>query len=235
MPSRHPDLDRLVEVMATLRTHCPWDREQTHRSLMPYLVEETCEVVEAVEGLPDGTVAGAGPAGRHLREELGDLLLQVVFHAQVASEPDDGFDIDDVAAGICDKLVARHPHVFAAEDAPDDLNDVWEQRKALEKRRTSALDGIPERLSALSRASKIIGRTRSHRVPLRLPTERIDAPSVGAEILALVARAQASGIDAEQALRDTIRGLESEVRSAETTSPVENTAAETTSAETRPT
>lgn len=215
MPQPHSELDRLVEVMATLRTECPWDREQTHRSLVPYLVEETCEVVEAVEGLPDGTVSEAGPAAGHLREELGDLLLQIVFHAQLASESADGFDIDDVAGGICDKLIARHPHVFAAEDAPDDLNDVWEQRKAREKGRTSALDGIPDRLSALSRASKIIGRARSHRVPLDLPTNEIDAPALGAEIVALVARGQASGIDAEQAVRDAVRGLESDVRTAE--------------------
>lgn len=215
MPQGHPELDRLVEVMAVLRTQCPWDREQTHRSLVPYLVEETCEVVEAVEGLPGGTVAGSGAAAQHLREELGDLLLQVVFHAQLASESDDGFGIDEVAAGISDKLIARHPHVFAAEDAPSDLNDVWEQRKAREKGRTSALDGIPDRLSALSRASKIIGRARSHRVPLELSTEAIDADTVGQEILALVARAQASGIDAEQSVRDALRGLESDIRVAE--------------------
>ena len=184
---------------------------------MPYLVEETCEVVEAIEALPAGTVAGAGPTAAHLREELGDLLLQVAFHAELASEAEDGFDIDDVAAGIVDKLVARHPHVFAAEDAPADLNGVWEQRKAAEKGRTSALDGIPERLSALSRASKIIGRSRSHRVALDLPADGIDAGTVGREILDLVARAQASGIDAEQAVRDAVRGLESEVRAAETT------------------
>lgn len=214
--SRHPELDRLVEVMATLRADCPWDRQQTHRSLVPYLVEETCEVVEAVEALPAGTVAGAGPAAAHLREELGDLLLQVVFHAELASESADGFDLDDVAAAVADKLVARHPHVFAAEEAPADLNEVWERRKAQEKGRTSALDGIPDRLSALSRASKIIGRSRSHRVPLQLPADEVDASTVGREILALVARAQAHGIDAEQAVRDVVRDLESEVRAAET-------------------
>lgn len=184
---------------------------------MPYLVEETCEVVEAVEELPDGTVAKAGDATAHLREELGDLLLQVIFHAELASESADGFDIDDVAAGIADKLIARHPHVFAEEDAPADLHGVWEQRKAQEKGRTSALQGIPERLSALSRASKIIGRSRSHRVPIELPADDIDAATVGAEILALVARAQAHGVDAEQAVRDAVRGLEAEVRLAETT------------------
>jgi XTP/dITP diphosphohydrolase len=213
---RHPQLDRLVEVMAILRQQCPWDRQQTHRSLVPYLVEEACEVVEAVEGLPEGTVAGGGPAGAHLKEERGALLLQVVFHAELASENPNGFDIDDVAAGIADKLIARHPHVFAAEEAPADLHGVWEQRKAREKGRTSALQGIPERLSALSRASKIIGRSRSHRVPLELPAEEVDAEAVGAEIIGLVARAQAHGIDAEQAVRDAVRQLESDVRSAET-------------------
>ena len=215
MNARHPELDRLVEVMSTLRAQCPWDRQQTHRSLVPYLVEETCEVVEAVEGLPDGTVAGHPGQGGHLREELGDLLLQVVFHAELASEVDGGFDIDDVAAGIADKLIARHPHVFAAEEAPTDLHGVWEQRKAVEKGRTSALEGIPERLSALSRASKIIGRSRSHRVPLDLPTDEIDAARIGAEMITLVARAQASGIDAEQVVRDAVRDLEAAVRHAE--------------------
>jgi uncharacterized protein YabN with tetrapyrrole methylase and pyrophosphatase domain len=216
---RHRELDRLVEVMATLREQCPWDRQQTHRSLVPYLVEETCEVVEAVEALPVGTVAGAGPEAAHLREELGDLLLQVVFHAELASEAEGGFGIDDVAAGIADKLIARHPHVFAAEEAPTDLHGVWEQRKAVEKGRTSALDGIPERLSALSRASKVIGRSRSHRVPLDLPADAIDADALGAEMVALVARAQASGVDAEQAVRDAVRDLEAQVRSAESAPP----------------
>jgi XTP/dITP diphosphohydrolase len=213
--SAHPELERLLAVMETLRARCPWDAEQTHRTLVPYLVEEACEVVEAIEGLPEGTVAGAGPAGEHLAEELGDLLLQVVFHAQIASESPAGFDLEDVAAGISDKLIARHPHVFAAEQAPADLHGVWERRKAREKGRTSALDGIPERLSALSRASKIIGRSRSHRVRLDLPTEQVDARTVGAEILHLVARAQASGVDAEQAVRDAVRELEGDVRSAE--------------------
>ena len=104
----------------------------------------------------------------------------------------DGFDIEDVAAGIADKLVARHPHVFAEAEAPEDLHGVWEQRKAIEKQRSSALDGIPEQLSALSRASKIIGRARSHRVPLELPTEEIAADDLGAQIVDLVARAQAA-------------------------------------------
>lgn len=202
---RHPQLDRLIAVMDRLRAECPWDRAQTHESLVPYLVEETCETVEAIEsGDP-----------RHLREELGDLLLQTVFHAKLASEAPDGFDIDDVAAGIADKLVARHPHVFAGEQPPEDLHGVWEQRKAREKHRSSAVDGIPEQLSALSRGAKIIGRARSHRVRVELPTEEVTAEEIGTQILALVARGQAHGIDAEQATRTAVRRLESTVRTAE--------------------
>ena len=203
--SRLIQVERLVAVMDRLRRDCPWDAEQTHLSLLPYLVEEACEVVEAVEtGTPDD-----------LREELGDLLLQVVFHARLATEEPSAFDLDDVAAGIADKLVARHPHVFAAEDVPADLHASWEQRKAVEKGRSSALEGIPERLSALSRASKVVGRTRSRRVPLPLPDEPVTATEVGEQVLALVARAQASGVDAEQATRSALRRLEGRVREAE--------------------
>lgn len=210
--SAQRELGRLVEVMATLRAGCPWDRQQTHRSLVPYLVEETCEVVEAIEALP-GNPPGA--AVEHLREELGDLLLQVVFHAQVASEQPGGFDLEAVAAGVCDKLIARHPHVFADEGPPSDPHGVWEQRKAREKGRTSSLDGIPQRLSALSRAGKIISRARSHRVPVDLASEPVTAAAVGAQIVELVARAQASGIDAEQATRGAVRELERAVQTAE--------------------
>src|SRR3954452_15138955 len=140
--------------MHRLRRDCPWDAQQTHASLVPYLVEESCEVVEAIEA---GTAAD-------LREELGDLLLQVVFHSELTAE-EGAFDLQAVAAGITDKLVARHPHVFAADEVPADLHATWEQRKAVEKSRASALDGIPERLSALSRAGKILSRARSRRVP----------------------------------------------------------------------
>ena len=194
-------LRRLVTVMHALREGCPWDREQTHSSLLHYLVEETAEVVDAVETGTDDD----------LREELGDLLLQIAFHSEIASERD-AFDIDDVARGISEKLIARHPHVFAGEDAPDDLNAVWEQRKKVEKKRTSSLDGIPVSLPVLARANKVIMRARSHDVPLTLPTEPIDATAVGTELLALASRAQASGIDPEQALRAALRELESSIR-----------------------
>jgi XTP/dITP diphosphohydrolase len=196
---------RLVEVMARLRRECPWDAEQTHASLVQYLVEETCETVEAIEG---GSIVD-------LREELGDLLLQVIFHAEIAAEGEDGFDLDDVAAGIADKLIARHPYVFATGEVPADLNYTWEQRKAVEKGRTSVLEGIPEQLSALARGHKIVSRARSRRVPVELADEPITADQVGAELLALVARAQASGVDPEQAARAAVRTLESRVQAAE--------------------
>jgi XTP/dITP diphosphohydrolase len=200
-----PELERLVDVMARLRHECPWDAEQTHRSLVQYLVEEAAETVEAIEiGDQD-----------HLREELGDLLLQVIFHAEIASEQAEGFTVEDVARGIADKLISRHPYVFATAAVPADLHYTWEQRKAVEKGRTSALQGIPDQLSALARANKIISRARSRRVALALADDSTTAEEVGSQILALAARAQASGIDPEQALRDAVRGLESRIRTAE--------------------
>ena len=207
----HPELDRLVEVMGVLRRECPWDARQTHRSLVQYLIEETAEVVEAIELPEAGTPAGQ----EHLREELGDLLLQVVFHAELASEQPHGFTIEDVARGFAGKLVARHPYVFAGEEVPADLLGSWEQRKAAEKGRTSVLEGIPEQLSALARAHKIIARAENRQVPLGLPTEPVTAAELGREVVALVARAQASGVDPEQAVRDAVRTLEVQVRAVE--------------------
>jgi uncharacterized protein YabN with tetrapyrrole methylase and pyrophosphatase domain len=187
--------------MAVLRQHCPWDAQQTHRSLVQYLLEEALETVEAIESGDDV----------HLREELGDLLLQVVFHAEISP----AFDVDDVARGIADKLVSRHPHVFASDAVPSDLHFTWEQRKAVEKGRTSALQGIPEQMSALARAHKIVSRARSRRVPLDLPDQPVEAADLGRDVVALVARAQASGVDPEQAVRDAVRALEQQVLAAE--------------------
>lgn len=198
-------LERLVEVMHALRHGCPWDAEQTHRSLVTYLVEEAAEVVEAIESGDD----------EHLAEELGDLLLQVVFHAEIAAE-EHRFTLDDVAGRVADKLVRRHPYVFTDAGVPDDLMESWERRKRAEKGRRSALDGIPGPLDTLARATKIVSRTRHHGVLLALPDEAVDAEAVGAGILALVARAQASGVDADQALRTAVRALEAQVADAET-------------------
>lgn len=197
----HAEVERLIEVMHTLRQKCPWDAEQTHESLMPYLVEETLEVVEAFE---DGSDAA-------LVEELGDLLLQVAFHAEIAAQQS-RFDIDDVARGIADKLVARHPHVFASEPVPDDMLSTWEQRKRAEKGRTSALDGIPGRMSALTRAAKVIARSERHGLDVA-PTSGGD--DLGQRMLALVAEAHAEGLDAEQLTRAAVRDLERRVVQAE--------------------
>lgn len=197
--------------MHRLRAECPWDAEQTHRSLVHYLVEETCEVVDAIEAGDD----------TDLVEELGDLLLQVVFHSEIAAE-DGRFSLEDVAGGIADKLVRRHPYVFtdgvptSEHEVPADLDATWEQRKKAEKGRKSSLEGIPETLSAAARASKVISRARSAGVPLDLPTDPITADETGREMLALVSRARASGVDPEQATRDALRDLESQIQAAET-------------------
>ena len=146
---------RLVEIMARLRTDCPWDAEQTHRSLVKHLIEETAEVVDAIEaGGSDGKIPDDD-----LREELGDLLLQIYFPAEIASTQD-RFGIEDVAGGICDKLVRRHPWVFDGADDPADMMGAWEAAKRAEKRRRSALEGIAESLPTLARADKVVSRTQ---------------------------------------------------------------------------
>lgn len=197
-------VQRLAEVMHTLRSACPWDAQQTHASLVTYLVEETAEVVEAIEIGDDAL----------LREELGDLLLQVVFHSEIAAE-EERFTLDEVADQIADKLVRRHPYVFTAEPVPDDLHGTWEARKRAEKGRTSALDGIPGPLDTLARATKVVSRTRLHGVEAGLPDDPLTADEVGQQILALVARAQANGVDADQATRAAVRALEDRVRERE--------------------
>lgn len=200
MAERLAQVGRLIEVMHALREGCPWDAQQTHESLVPYLVEETFELVEAIE-------AGSQ---EDLVEELGDVLLQVVFHAEIAAESG-RFDIDDVAERIADKLVARHPYVFADSDVPADLVGSWEQAKAREKRRTSVLAGIPQRMSALSRAQRVVSRAHSHGVgpgELGLDVPEVDEDAIGREVLRLVAAAHALGVDPEQAARKALRALE---------------------------
>ena len=150
---RSRSLFRLLEVMAALRgpQGCPWDKRQDHSTLAPYLIEEAYEVVDAIE--QPAAAPGAEPS---LREELGDLLLQVVFHARIAEE-DGRFDFHDVAAGIADKLVERHPHVFAGQtfESAEALRRMWHEKKMVG--RASALDGVPAALPALQRAAKVSG------------------------------------------------------------------------------
>ncbi|MBA2446249.1 MAG: MazG family protein [Nocardioidaceae bacterium] len=191
----------LREVMDRLRRDCPWDQEQTHESLVRYLVEETYETIEAVEtGDRD-----------HLREELGDLLLQVMFHATIASEDsNEPFDIDDIAAEIVEKLIRRHPHVFADVEVSGvgDVEANWETIKAAEKSRTSPFDGIPPGLPALSLASKVVARSAkadAGRAPAEGDPPELSQASLGDALLALVARAHLAGLDPELALRERVR------------------------------
>ena len=199
-----------AETMREVREKCVWSERITHRDLIPYLIEESHEVIEAVEG---GTRAD-------LREELGDLLWQVLFHAAIAAQdPDDPFDIDDVARTLTAKMVRRHPHVFAGEVArtPEEVLVHWNAAKAAEKRaRTSVLDGVPRGMPALALAQKVAGRAAG--VGVAVP-ERVEDPAseseLGDALLALVATARTNGWDAERALRERLRMLEDEVRGAE--------------------
>jgi XTP/dITP diphosphohydrolase len=203
-------LAAVVAVMDRLRSPggCPWDAEQTHESLVRYLLEEAHELAEAIE---TGDRAG-------MREELGDVLLQVVFHARVAAEdPADPFTIDDVAADLVAKLRRRHPHVFAGAEVTD-LHAQWAAIKQEEKQRASVLDGIPPTLGALAHAQKVLGRTDRaglmHLLP-PAPAPEEDPVDLGQELLALVERARRAGIDAEGALRAAVRDVSAAVRAAE--------------------
>ena len=204
-PDSLVQLGRLIDVMHTLRAQCPWDHEQTHESLMTYLIEETAEVVEAVENGSDSQMV----------EELGDLLLQVVFHAEIASEQGE-FTLADVAGDVADKLIARHPYVYADQAVPEDVWGSWEKRKKAEKNRSSAVDGIPDPLNTLARAYKVVTRIRSHEVDVEMDSTSITPEEVGQALLTIVERAQSCHIDPDQALRGAVRTLEDQARAAET-------------------
>ena len=192
-----PALLELVEVMARLRRECAWKAGQTHESLARYLLEETYETLEAIEAGDDA----------HLREELGDLLLQILFHAVIAEEQG-RFDIDDDAADLVVKLRRRNPHVFdpATSDAtdPEAINEQWERIKAEEKQRAGAMDGVPEELPALLRAVKALDRLERAGEP---PVLEAGSADLGDRLLALAAEARAAGVDPEQALRAAIRRM----------------------------
>jgi XTP/dITP diphosphohydrolase len=207
----------LVAVMDRLRSPggCPWDAEQTHDSLVEYLVEEAYETVEAIEtGDDDG-----------LREELGDLLLQVVFHARMAQEHEQPWGIDEVAQGIVDKLVARHPHVFADVDAATaaEVERNWQSLKNAEKGRESVTDGIPTALPSLVLASKLLKRSKDVDVEIAHPVVEAIADraydgvdgELGDLLLALVDRARFGGVDLDVELRAAARRLRSRIRAAE--------------------
>ena len=181
--------------MRRLRAECAWKAGQTHRSLSRYLLEETYETLEAIDA---GEATGDWD---HLREELGDLLLQVYFHAVIAEESG-AFTIDDVAADITAKMHRRNPHVFApGPDSPTEAADIdaaWQRIKAEEKQRGSVTDGLPSALPALLYADKVLGR---------LGVVPPAGEGIGDRLLALVAEARADGLDPEQELRDAVRRL----------------------------
>jgi XTP/dITP diphosphohydrolase len=197
----HPELDALIAVMARLRGEegCAWDREQTHESLLKYLIEESHEFIDAVES-GDRT---------HMIEELGDVLYQVLFHADLgAADTDSPFTIEDVARVAREKMVGRHPHVFGdvIADTADEVVANWEKWKAAEKpERTSAFEGLPKGLPALALADKVIGKLDESPTPSELVTETTTEDDLGDLLVAIVSAARANGLDAERALRTAVR------------------------------
>ncbi len=208
---------RLVAVLDQLRSPggCPWDAEQSHQSLVEYLIEEVYESVEAIDANDSEAMC----------EELGDLLLQVVFHARISQEQSGGWDIDAVIDGITQKLINRHPHVFGDEqaDTAADVELTWHERKAKEKHRDSVTEGIPEALPALMRAEKLISRSKSVAAPEpeylletnhlleRLSTEE----QLGDFLFALVSSANSQGLDTEAAVRKAVLRRMQKVRTHE--------------------
>ena len=242
-PTAHPKLEELIAVLERLRAPggCAWDREQTHESLVQYLIEETYELVDAIEsGNRD-----------ELIEELGDVLYQVVFHSDIAAEAGE-FTLEDVAAHMTAKMVGRHPHVFgdAVAETAADVIDRWDELKKTEKPgRTSVLDGIPMAMPSLLLADKMLGRaekvgiardTTSAVSSTRVSSPQVTTPAVttpvvtepaiaisspapsprtedelGELLLSIVADAKAHGLDSERALRGALRGLSRDIRERE--------------------
>ena len=236
----HPKLDELIAVLARLRAPggCAWDFEQTHDTLVKHLIEETHELVDAIEF-----------GGRdELLEELGDVLYQVIFHADIAAHYERApFDLEDVAAHMTAKMVGRHPHVFAnaVAETADDVMAVWDDLKSAEKpHRTSVLDGIPQSMPSLLLADKLLGKAAKigYRVPEfdepdaapratappaatapamatapRALVTIADEAELGTLLLSIVGAARVAGFDAERALRSTLRELQRGIRAAEDT------------------
>jgi XTP/dITP diphosphohydrolase len=208
------ELQRLVEVMDRLRSPggCAWDAEQTHESLIKYLLEESYEFIDAIE-----TDDRAG-----MREELGDVLLQVYFHSRIAQDhPTDPFSIEDVARAIADKLMSRHPHVFEnlAVSGTEEIIENWEAIKAREKGRTSAIDGIAMAQPALPLVAKIFYRAEKYKVDLDVPQfeseQEVNEKSVGEALASVIGWAHENGIDPENALRAQAREMIRQIQAAE--------------------
>ena len=211
-------VEHLVQVMDQLRSPggCPWDAEQTHESLARYLLEETYEALEAMD---------QGDLGS-LREELGDLLLQVVFHARIAQESDSTFSLDAIAQGVVDKLVRRHPHVFTdlVVTSNEELEKNWAKIKEEEKQRESVTDGVPQAMPALQLATQLIYRARKSGVvagdsqtkeSLREVIGEVSQDQIAALLVATVELAREADIDAESVLRAEMMRYRSKVRESE--------------------
>ena len=210
------ELIRLREVMDKLRSPggCPWDAEQDHTSLLKYLLEESYEFIESVEN----------NNREAMQEELGDLLLQVYFHSRMAEEDaKQPFNIEDVAKSVADKLIRRHPHVFAGEvvDSSADVLENWEKQKAAEKGRTSAIDGVPLAQPALPLATKVLYRLKklnydlSVSEPIKLKAD-VDQDQFGQILLGLITQAVDKGLDPEAALRQATKELIVQIQEHET-------------------
>ena len=199
---------RLLEVMDRLRSPggCPWDAEQSHQSLIKYLLEESYEFVDAVDE----------EDREAMREELGDILLQVYFHSRIAQEhPTDPFSIEDVAEGIADKLIRRHPHVFGDVEVSgsDEVLANWEQLKAAEKNRKSATDGVALSQPALPLITKLIYRAEKNGINLDLPNADMNNDvEIGDVLVAAVVAAIKQGIEPEDLLRARAREIAEQIQ-----------------------
>ena len=206
------ELLRLREVMDKLRSPggCPWDAEQTHQSLLKYLLEESYEFIESVENNDR----------QDMQEELGDLLLQVYFHSRMAEEDaNQPFNIEDVAKSVADKLIRRHPHVFAGTkvDNSQDVLENWEKQKALEKGRSSIIDGVPLAQPALPLAAKVVYRINklNYSLPISQPiklSDQTNQDQFGEILLGLIAQAVEKGLDPEAALRGATKSLIAQIQ-----------------------
>jgi len=209
------ELLRLREVMDKLRSPggCPWDAEQTHQSLLKYLLEESYEFIESVENNDR----------QDMQEELGDLLLQVYFHSRMAEEDtNQPFNIEDVAKSVADKLIRRHPHIFAGTkvDNSQDVLENWEKQKVLEKGRSSIIDGVPLAQPALPLAAKVVYRINklNYPLPISLPLKLSDQTTqdqFGEILLGLIAQAVEKGLDPEAALRGATKSLIAQIQEQE--------------------
>lgn len=207
----HPKLDELIAVLEHLRAPggCAWDGEQTHESLVQYLIEESYELVDAIEN----------GSREDLIEELGDVLYQVLFHSDLAAHtPGEEFTLEEVAAKMTAKMVGRHPHVFgdATAATAGEVVELWEVQKTIEKpHRTSVLDGIPLGMPSLALAAKLLSRAEKVGISQTESLKATNEKQLGALLLSIVSGARADGLDAERALRATLRELQQQIRDRE--------------------